>query len=153
MKFPKIFIHSILIFFISICWKQSIASDAEHLNLDISNAGTLKALFVVLRHGARAPVTYDGHPFNETAWPNGPGELTERGKWQMQQIGQFLRRNYSHFLSKSVDEVELRSAYLSRLIESAESVWQGFTSADDACLRTKVVPIRVDQVSLIIVYC
>lgn len=137
MKLPKVCIH-LVIFFISIFSNQSIASDSD----------TLKSLFVVFRHGARAPIAiYDNNPYGESAWPNGLGELTDRGKWQLERVGQFLRSNYSHFLSGSVDEVDIRSTDSPRLIESAESAWKGFKSKDDTCNGTQVLPIRVDQVS------
>lgn len=133
MKLVEVFIHLIILFL-----KQSAASDS----------GTLKSLFVAFRHGARAPFAiYNENPYNETSWPNGLGELTTHGKRQMFQIGQFLRSNYSHFLSGSVEEVEVRSSASARLIESAESVWEGFISADDA--RNRILPIRVDEVYII----
>ena len=140
MKLPKVLLH-LVIFFVFICWKPSIASDRD----------TLKSLFVVFRHGARAPFSiYDGNPHGLDAWPNGLGELTERGKWQLEQVGKFLRRNYSAFLSGSVDEVDLRSTDSTRLIESTIRAWKGFKSIDNAtaaCNATQVVPIRVDLVS------
>lgn len=134
MKFLKVYR---IVFLLFIFWKRSIASDSD----------TLKSLFVVSRHGARAPLSlYDNS--NQAAWPNGLGKLTERGKWQMRRIGDFLRKNYSDFLTGSVDEVEFRSARLGRLIESAQLIWEGFTSNEDSCHRT-AVPIRVDQVNLL----
>ena len=133
MFFLKVLVLPI-IFLILILRKQSIASDSS----------TLKALFVVSRHGARAPsLVYDA--VNETAWPNGMGQLTDRGKWQTHRIGEVLRIKYPKFLSGSMDEVEFRSARLPRIIESAQMIWKGLSS--NACNRI-AVPIRVDQVSL-----
>ena len=130
MKLPKIFIY-LIVFFVN----RSVASDL----------GTLKSLFVVFRHGARAPFfSFDESPQKEL-WPNGLGELTERGKKQTFRIGQFLRSNYSAFLSGTADEVDARSSDSGRIIESARSAWNGFVSINETCQKNQSLPIRVDE--------
>ena len=130
MELPKVFIY-LAIFLL----KQSVASDLS----------SLKSLFVVFRHGARAPFfTFDASSQTEL-WPNGLGELTQRGELQTFRIGQFLRSNYSTFLSGTTNEVDARSSDSSRIIESVRWAWNGFVSGDKVCQQNQTLPIRVDE--------
>ncbi|CAH1981629.1 unnamed protein product [Acanthoscelides obtectus] len=61
---------------------------------------TLQLIHIVMRHGARTPAsTYPNDPYeNETFYPVGWGQLTNEGKLQLYEIGQFLRNRYGKFL-------------------------------------------------------
>ncbi|KAJ8985186.1 hypothetical protein NQ317_018215 [Molorchus minor] len=60
----------------------------------------LQLVHVVIRHGARTPVsTYPNDPYiNATLFPIGWGQLTNEGKLSLFNIGKFLRERYGSFL-------------------------------------------------------
>ncbi|KAJ8954162.1 hypothetical protein NQ318_005756 [Aromia moschata] len=60
----------------------------------------LELVHVVMRHGARTPVsTYPNDPYiNDTLYPTGWGQLTNEGKLHLYNIGRFLRERYSDYL-------------------------------------------------------
>jgi len=72
------------------------------LNIDARNVKEkeLKLLHVIFRHGIRTPAdTYPNDPYiNDTFAPAGWGQLTNEGKLQMYEIGQYLRKRYNDYL-------------------------------------------------------
>ena len=56
---------------------------------------TLELVQIVWRHGDRTPVaTYPTDPNDPSIWPQGFGQLTERGMRQHQMLGELIRRTY-----------------------------------------------------------
>ena len=95
-------------------------------NHDLS---TLKLLQVVHKHGERAPVSFPANdPFNDVKyWPQGLGQLTAKGKYQMYKMGEFIRNEYNTYLGDkySAREVYARSAASSRCFESCAALLAG----------------------------
>lgn len=89
----------------------------------------LSKLVVLFRHGDRSPyMTFptNPHPFdNETEWPDGPDQLTIRGKQRMLDLGQFIRDRYHDFLPENPIAVYARSSPADRCLNSASLVLAG----------------------------
>ena len=87
---------------------------------------TLKKLAIISRHGDRAPIrSYPNDPYQESCWPDGWKQLTMKGKRRMLNLGKFLRRRYSDFLSDDWKEVSTVSSPFDRCIQSAQCVLTG----------------------------
>nr|XP_008190580.2 PREDICTED: venom acid phosphatase Acph-1 [Tribolium castaneum] len=67
---------------------------------DSDRTNELVLLHVIIRHGARTPVdTYPKDPYiNESFYPVGWGQLTNKGKLELYNMGKFLRKRYDKFL-------------------------------------------------------
>ncbi|XP_059905065.1 lysosomal acid phosphatase [Gadus macrocephalus] len=79
---------------------------------------------VLFRHGDRSPVkAYPTDPYQESAWPQGFGQLSQEGMRQHYNLGQFLRVRYNGFLNETYDrrEVHVRSTDYDRTLMSAEA--------------------------------
>ncbi|RWS03100.1 lysosomal acid phosphatase-like protein 3, partial [Dinothrombium tinctorium] len=79
------------------------------------------------RHGDRAITdTFRNDPYaNEIFWPDGLGELTNKGKQRMFQLGTYFRRRYSNFFTENPQEVYAQSSFRDRNINSAQFVLNG----------------------------
>lgn len=87
-----------------------------------SQNSTLQQLFIIFRHGDRAPITlYHTDPNPPSDFPDGLGELTEIGKSQHYELGQYLRNLYSSFLTDDPKEIRVNSSNVNRCLESVES--------------------------------
>uniref|UniRef100_A0A8C5BJX4 Lysosomal acid phosphatase n=1 Tax=Gadus morhua TaxID=8049 RepID=A0A8C5BJX4_GADMO len=78
----------------------------------------------LFRHGDRSPVkAYPTDPYQESAWPQGFGQLSQEGMRQHYNLGQFLRGRYKGFLNETYDrrEVHVRSTDYDRTLMSAEA--------------------------------
>ncbi|KAK5638667.1 hypothetical protein RI129_012962 [Pyrocoelia pectoralis] len=90
----------------------------------------LLGVIVFYRHGDRAPlVLYQTDPYNEsTYWPMGLGQLTNLGKMQLYELGQWLKERYGEFLS--VSDSYVRSTDYDRTLMSAECCLAGLFPPD-----------------------
>ncbi|KAF5285213.1 hypothetical protein FQR65_LT13328 [Abscondita terminalis] len=101
-----------------------------HLLIQIyGNANTtqldLVTVSVIYRHGDRSPFEpYPTDPYRYPQyWPMGYAQLTNIGKMQQYQLGQYLRKRYDNFLSPNynVSEIHVRSTDTDRTLMSVES--------------------------------
>uniref|UniRef100_A0A1B6MG81 Acid phosphatase n=1 Tax=Graphocephala atropunctata TaxID=36148 RepID=A0A1B6MG81_9HEMI len=92
-------------------------------------SGSLRLVNAVFRHGQRTPAdTYPRDPHAKFEFqPFGWGQLTNEGKRQQYQLGQFLRGRYGEFLGEmfSNDRVRVQSTGVDRTLMSAQLVSAG----------------------------
>ncbi|XP_044763019.1 prostatic acid phosphatase-like [Coccinella septempunctata] len=91
---------------------------------------TLISAVVIFRHGARTPVDpYPNDPYRSASfWPAGFGQLTNEGKEQQFQLGQWFRKRYADFMPAEYSEKDIyvRSTDVDRTLMSAEANLAGF---------------------------
>ncbi|XP_076360686.1 prostatic acid phosphatase-like isoform X2 [Tachypleus tridentatus] len=82
---------------------------------------SLQLLQILYRHGDRTPIRmFDTDPNKNYTWPEGLGRLTNLGKQQQYELGQYLRKYYKGFLTDNPREISIRSSAKERCLESAE---------------------------------
>lgn len=101
------------------------------LHVCCSHSPTLKLAFIVFRHGDRTNdilTTYPKDPYmNETYYPYGYGQLTNKGKERMYTLGKRLRIRYENFLDAvyTPDDLYATSSIYSRTQTSLQLVLAG----------------------------
>ncbi|XP_054157467.1 prostatic acid phosphatase-like [Oppia nitens] len=86
-----------------------------------ANAHTLEGLFILMRHGIRAPwTTYPLDPFaNETnRFPNGGSQLTDAGINQAYNMGKYYKILYNKFIRANQKQSYLRASAAQRCIDT-----------------------------------
>ncbi|KAL3270630.1 hypothetical protein HHI36_021163 [Cryptolaemus montrouzieri] len=90
----------------------------------------LLSVIVVFRHGARTPIDpYPNDPYrNSSYWPVGFGQLTDAGKKEQYELGQWFRKRYGSFISANYSEndIYVKSTDVDRTLMSAEANLAGF---------------------------
>ncbi|KAJ8975478.1 hypothetical protein NQ317_019806 [Molorchus minor] len=83
----------------------------------------------MFRHGDRAPsISFpNDYYFDEKFWPMGYGQLTNKGKARLYDLGKWLKERYKNFLHQnySPKDVYIRSTNADRCLMSAASVLAG----------------------------
>uniref|UniRef100_A0AAY4B471 Lysosomal acid phosphatase n=1 Tax=Denticeps clupeoides TaxID=299321 RepID=A0AAY4B471_9TELE len=111
---------------------------------------SLKYVTLLYRHGDRSPVrTFPADPHQESAWPQGFGQLTQEGMKQHYELGQALRQRYQGFLSEDYSryEISVRSTDYDRTLMSALANLAGIyppngSQVFDPSLRWQPIPVH-----------
>ncbi|XP_072392241.1 testicular acid phosphatase homolog [Diabrotica undecimpunctata] len=116
----------LLLVLFQLCLGKSVENDGDQL----------VGVAVCYRHGDRAPVaSFPNDPYVDAKyWPDGIGELVNKGKVHQFQLGQWLRRRYKNFLSSRYYPTELfvRSTDVDRTLNSAASNLAGLYYPDES---------------------
>ncbi|EFO87814.1 hypothetical protein CRE_05729 [Caenorhabditis remanei] len=112
----------------SLCFLLTLFSSTYCANLIMMQA--------IWRHGDRAPgdLPYPKDRYNETYWPRGWDQLTNKGIWQSVELGIWLRQRYGSTVLPifNKDKVFILSSDSERAIETAQGVSAGlFPPTDD----------------------
>ncbi|XP_055309631.1 prostatic acid phosphatase-like [Sitodiplosis mosellana] len=113
-----------------------------------TNASKLIFGIVLFRHGIRNinNFNYPNDPYkDEIHWPEGFGQLTNEGKQQIYELGQFFRRRYGELLGNkySPNKVYVRSSDVDRTLMSALACLAAlFEPTDDEIWHKSINPIK-----------
>ncbi|XP_045479668.1 prostatic acid phosphatase-like [Harmonia axyridis] len=107
----------------------------------------LVATVMVFRHGARVPrLFHPNDPYqNMSFWPAPKGELTEEGKQQAYELGQWVRQNYAGFLPEKYasEDFFIYSSGIDRTLMSASLFAAGlYPSISCSNLPFQPIPIH-----------
>uniref|UniRef100_A0A1B6GZA2 acid phosphatase n=1 Tax=Cuerna arida TaxID=1464854 RepID=A0A1B6GZA2_9HEMI len=126
---------SVLSPFVVIVYVLTNALSADTVNAANSSGPravpTLQQLFILARHGNRGPVvTFPTFPYqcNDTdVWPYGEGQLTNRGRVQMYNLGKKFRSLYDGFLDEHFRQEDMlaQSTLVDRTMMSASQFLAG----------------------------
>lgn len=132
------------IFFAAVCFSLCCVVCSD----DQQSPDSLLMVNVIYRHGDRSPAdTFPTNPLPEWAWPQGFGQLTQRGMLQHYELGKYLRSRYIdgnpyQLLNASYNrsEVHIRSTDYDRTLMSAYSNLAGLYPPAGAQLWNKDIP-------------
>ncbi|XP_062980799.1 prostatic acid phosphatase-like [Elgaria multicarinata webbii] len=102
----------------------SLLSLLFFLLLQSASGRELKFVILIYRHGDRTPIeNYPNSLYNESTWPQGFGQLTKIGMRQQYELGQYIKKRYSNFLSAAYEreEILIKSSETDRTIMSAQA--------------------------------
>ncbi|XP_050429393.1 testicular acid phosphatase homolog [Adelges cooleyi] len=121
-------------------------------NANNSNDFQLKFVFILTRHGNRAPIIQYKNNTNRINWPRGLGELTDQGIWNAYRAGQALRERYISFLNPSQryipSEIDVSTTTVDRCYQTAGYLLAGMYPPNkqqtwNADLKWQPVPIKM----------
>nr|XP_028607043.1 LOW QUALITY PROTEIN: prostatic acid phosphatase-like [Podarcis muralis] len=122
-------------------------------SLLLQSASGRELVFVLLiyRHGDRSPIeVYPNSLHNESAWPQGFGQLTKIGMQQQYELGKYIKKRYSNFLSAEYkrEEILIQSTESDRTIMSAQANLAGmYPPTGDQIWNPKIlwqpIPVHV----------
>ncbi|BFY98827.1 hypothetical protein BsWGS_01867 [Bradybaena similaris] len=106
---------------------------------------SLQQVNVLYRHGDRSPVFVYPTDINQPAvtWPDGLGWLTNIGKNQQYELGQYLKSRYDGFLNTSHynhEEIQVQSSGVERCLMSAYCNLAGLFPPQDDQVWNKNIP-------------
>ena len=86
---------------------------------------------------------------DESYWPNGLAQLTNKGRREMFAVGQYLRKQYDNFLGDDIGEVRMVSSPVQRCQETGRCVMSGAYEANNLTKdQLKSFPNEIDEVNL-----
>lgn len=115
---------------------NSAGSTFKAANTDYDDGGKLVFATILYRHGDRTPIEpYPTDPYkspsywNHTRW----GQLTNDGKRQHFELGQWLKKRYHSLVNETYDpeEILIRSTDVDRALMSAQANLAGFYPPED----------------------
>jgi len=121
---------------------------------DPETSSTLRHISIIFRHGEKNPTSsYATDPYRESLfWPEGWGQLTNRGKQQMYQLGGLLRGRYGSWLPHYTPQaVRVDSSDHDRCHQSAAVLLAAlFPPVDDQVWNDRLMwqPIPIHSVPL-----
>ncbi|XP_075226827.1 prostatic acid phosphatase-like [Lycorma delicatula] len=90
---------------------------------------TLQLVIVLHRHGTRTPTYfYKNDPYQDVKkyWPVGLGQITNKGKMELYNVGKLLQEKYKRFIpSYSINSVRVNSSDMDRCHMSAAALLAG----------------------------
>jgi len=108
---------------------------------------SLKLVQVIIRHGQRTP-EYPYPTDRYKSWEEGWGQLTEEGKRQEYELGQYLRSRYGSFISDNykANQIHAVSSGLDRTVMSAQLCLAGMYPTENGTtwnpdLKWQPVPV------------
>lgn len=91
---------------------------------------TLQAVYILMRHGIRAPYTtypLDPNANDTSRFPNGKSQLTDAGIKQAYNVGKFYNKRYGKFIQDKQKQAFLRASAAQRCIDTisivAKTLW------------------------------
>lgn len=111
-------------------WEKGLELQACFLLLGLSliHAQQLKFVNILFRHGDRSPsITYPTDPWKE-AFPEGWSQLTNTGKRQEFELGQYFRQRYGSLLNLTryiPPQIKMKSSDVDRTLMSASCLLAG----------------------------
>ncbi|XP_062980889.1 prostatic acid phosphatase-like [Elgaria multicarinata webbii] len=131
----------------------SLLSLLFFLLLQSASGRELKFVILISRHGDRSPMgNYPTSLNTESTWPQGFGQLTKIGMRQQYELGQYIKKRYSNFLSAAYkrEEIFIQSTETDRTIMSAQANLAGmYPPAGDQIWNPELlwqpIPVHVVQ--------
>jgi len=98
---------------------------------EYADAGSLRMIALVFRHGARLPTElYTNDPYNTHDWEGGLGSLTPKGSMQLYNLGRTMNARYKGLLPASglysAENMFVLSSASERCLMSAQAFLAGF---------------------------
>nr|XP_034985516.1 prostatic acid phosphatase-like isoform X2 [Zootoca vivipara] len=133
------------------CFYFFLLGFISSLLLQSASGRELHFVLLIYRHGDRSPIeVYPNSLHNESAWSQGFGQLTKIGMQQHYELGQYIKKRYSNFLSAEYkrEEILIQSTETDRTIMSAQANLAGmYPPTGDQIWNPKIlwqpIPVHV----------
>ncbi|KAJ8957112.1 hypothetical protein NQ318_007327 [Aromia moschata] len=103
--------EQIFLFVFAIIFTNSSCKNIFAINsYSEAEADELVSVVVLYRHGDRSPISsYPTDPYIDSSyWPEGYGQLLNKGKERQYQLGEWFRKRYSTFLPNEYSPKDIR---------------------------------------------